>query len=849
MIRANKAKRVAIAAQNIATEAEIEINTVEKSVNVLKTIYKAIESNLLFDIHDEARAALIASMTPLPEVEKDTIIINQGDKEANAFYVLEAGSCDAYVEDASGKSILVKSYSPGSGFGELALLYDAPRAATVKSTSNCKLWVLYRKVYMAVKRTYDQKLFKEKIELLSAVPILSSLNEDQQETIADALELIDFEEGDVIFKKGQVGDRFYMIKEGSVKITNPDNSDELLTELSVGGYFGERALMQDETRAATVTTSAYCRCYSLNRTAFHELLGPLEDIWRLDALKDVSILQSLKISQLKKLASELVNRTFEAGEVIFNKGDVGEDFYIVERGDFDVIGDNETVLAKLSKGACFGELALLKNDTRAATVKAVTAGRCLSLSRENFNKRLGTLEEIQHMWRYEALRKVPILSKLTKTQRNKLVLVMQERTYQDGEVIIKQGEKGDIFYIMMHGEVSVTASGVEVTKIGAGGFFGELALLKEDVRQATVSAIGEVSVMFLDRNHFNMHLGSLQDIMQTQAVSYDAVTESKLAQSTQLSDFQPVATLGIGAFGKVLLVKFGEKRYALKCLQKSQIISMGLLTHVKREKDIMMECHSPFLVNLVACFKDKTQLYMLMECVMGGELFTYLQSLDDPISEEDAKFYAGCVVLAFEYLQDRNLLYRDLKPENLLIDRDGYIKVADFGFAKELKSGKTYTMCGTPDYLAPELVQQTGHNKAADWWALGVLLYEMVTGLPPFYEEDQVALFRNICNLKYSFPRHLSKDCRDLIKRLLTKNPARRLGNLKGGAQDVKEHPWFKGLDWVKLARKEIPAPYVPQIGGVDDVSNFEDIPLDEEHPGEGYSNKPYRSIGQFKEW
>lgn len=206
-------------------------------------------------------------------------------------------------------------------------------------------------------------------------------------------------------------------------------------------------------------------------------------------------------------------------------------------------------------------------------------------------------------------------------------------------------------------------------------------------------------------------------------------------------------------------------------------------------------------------------------------------------------------MLAFEYLQDRNLLYRDLKPENLLIDRDGYIKVADFGFAKELKSGKTYTMCGTPDYLAPELVQQTGHNKAADWWALGVLLYEMVTGLPPFYEEDQVALFRNICNLKYSFPRHLSKDCRDLIKRLLTKNPARRLGNLKGGAQDVKEHPWFKGLDWVKLARKEIPAPYVPQIGGVDDVSNFEDIPLDEEHPGEGYSNKPYRSIGQFKEW
>ena len=849
MTRANKAKRVAIAAQNIATEASIEINTVEKSVTVLKTIYKAIENNLLFDLHDEARAALIASMTPLPEVDKDTIIINQGDKEANAFYVLEEGTCDAYVEDDAGKSILVKSYGPGSGFGELALLYDAPRAATVKSTTSCKLWVLYRKVYNAVKRTYDKKIFDEKLQLISAVSLLNSLNMERKGMIADALELMDFEEGEYIFKKGQVGDRFYMVKEGTVEITNPDADNEVLAQAGVGGYFGERALMQDETRAADVKATSYLRCYSLNRAAFNDLLGPLEDIWREDALREVSILSSLKESQLKQLAAELTIKNFAQDEVVFQKGEEGDEFFIVEYGEFNVIGDDDVLLATLTKGNCFGELALLKNDKRAATVKAMVPSKCLCLSRDDFNKRLGSLEEIQHMWRFETLRRVPIFSKLTKTQRNKLVLVMQERNYRKGDIIIKEGEKGDEFFVMMSGEVSVVASGVEVTKIQQGGFFGELALLKADVRQATVTANMNVSVMFLDRNQFNMHLGSLTDIMETQAVAYDAVTESKLAQNTQLSDFIPLATLGIGAFGKVLLVKFGEKRYALKCLQKSQILTMGLLTHVKREKDIMMECHSPFLVNLVACFKDSTQLFMLMEAVMGGELFTYLQSLDEPISESEARFYAGCVILAFEYLQDRHLLYRDLKPENLLIDRDGYIKVADFGFAKELAGGKTYTMCGTPDYLAPELVQQTGHNKAADWWAFGVLLYEMVTGLPPFYDEDQVVLFRNICNVKYAFPRHLSKECRDLIKRLLTKNPARRLGNLKGGAQDVKEHPWFKDFDWVKLARRELKAPYVPRIDNADDVSNFEDIPLDEEHPGESYSNKPYRSIGQFKEW
>ena len=839
VIRKAKAKRVAIAAEAIANEADVVINQVEKSRDQLRLINNAISNNLLFEhLPGSVRTALVASMTD-KAIPEGTDIIVQGDEKAEEFYVLEKGNASVYVDHEC-----VLKYPPGSSFGELALMYNAPRAATVKADVACSLWVMDRKVYTAIKRTYDKKV-QDKIKLMSTVPMLELLSDEQKALVADALEQKDYEEGEAVMEKGEIGDMFYMIHEGTVRVV--DGYDEL-AKLKAGDHFGERALLKDDVRAASVVAETFTRCYALNRSAFTQLLGPLESVWNYAALKSIPILESLSDSQKKKLAAALRKAKFEAGEFVFHKGDQGESFFIVESGSF-VILDDATELATLRKGGCFGELALIKSDTRAASVQALESATCLTLDRSNFEELLGSLQKIQNMWRYEALRKVPILSTLTPDQRWKLATAIKSSQYNDGEFIIKEGENGDTFFIMECGSVGVYDGSVQINTMGSGNYFGEMALLHNDVRKKSVKALNKVSVLSLSRNEFKSHLGDLAVIMKNQVTAYDAMAVSKLSNDVKLKDLKHIAVLGMGAFGKVILVKYKDKRYALKCLKKAQIVTMGLTEHIKREKTIMMECHSPFLVNLAARFKDDTTVYLLMECVMGGELFTYLQNRATPLSEHDAKFYTACVIKSFEYLQDRNFVYRDLKPDNLLIDSNGYLKLADFGFAKRVKPGlKTYTMCGTPDYLAPELVQQSGHTKAVDWWALGVLIFEMVNGTPPFYDDDQVVLFRNIVNVKFQFPPDFSKECRDLIRNLLQKNPAKRLGSLNGGVQDIKDHPWFTGFDWDSLNARTMKAPYQPSLRNEDDVSNFEDIPLSEAHPGDNHSRN-YRSIGRFKDW
>ena len=260
---------------------------------------------------------------------------------------------------------------------------------------------------------------------------------------------------------------------------------------------------------------------------------------------------------------------------------------------------------------------------------------------------------------------------------------------------------------------------------------------------------------------------------------------------------------------------------AVKILSKSQILKTKQVMHIKAEKDILKMVSHPFLVNLLAYFSDRECLYLVLEYIVGGEFFTHLR-LSGRFTEDTARFYAGEIVLAFEYLHSMNVIYRDLKPENLLLDNEGHVKITDFGFAKIVDS-RTYTLCGTPDYLAPEIILNKGHGKPVDWWALGVLIYEMLSGYPPFYDDDPMGTYQKILHGKIDFPPHFSRSARDLIKKLLQADLTKRYGNLKGGAKDIKSHPWFAGLDWNALTRRATTAPIRPPVSGANDTSQFDD--------------------------
>ncbi|EER02463.1 protein kinase, putative [Perkinsus marinus ATCC 50983] len=300
-----------------------------------------------------------------------------------------------------------------------------------------------------------------------------------------------------------------------------------------------------------------------------------------------------------------------------------------------------------------------------------------------------------------------------------------------------------------------------------------------------------------------------------------------------LDDFYFIRTLGTGSFGRVKYAKYkGDgQHYAVKFMKKHEILKLKQVDHINAERNLLNQLNHPFIVNMRGSFKDTRFVYIVMEVVNGGELFTHLRRARK-FTDEQSKFYAAQIAAAFDYMHGKNIIHRDLKPENILLCGDGYSKLTDFGFAKIIEPGaRTYTLCGTPEYIAPEVLLNKGHGKPVDWWTLGVLIYEMIVGQPPFCDEEPMGIYQKILAGKIYFPKYFDKNAKGLVKKILTADLSKRYGNLKNGADDIKKHKWFASIDWDALLRKEIPAPYKPDMKDANDISNYEDIPESTELP------------------
>ncbi|EEB14423.1 RAC protein kinase DRAC-PK85, putative [Pediculus humanus corporis] len=353
-----------------------------------------------------------------------------------------------------------------------------------------------------------------------------------------------------------------------------------------------------------------------------------------------------------------------------------------------------------------------------------------------------------------------------------------------------------------------------------------------DVEMRSNSASGNGSI----------DVGTIDDLSAKFSVQGTSHTKSSGKKKVTLENFEFLKVLGKGTFGKVILCR--EKAtghlYAIKILKKEVIIEKDEVAHTLTENRVLRTTNHPFLISLKYAFQTADRLCFVMEYVNGGELFFHL-SRERLFGEERTRFYGAEIISALGYLHEQGIIYRDLKLENLLLDNTGHIKIADFGLCKEdITYGRTTkTFCGTPEYLAPEVLEDNDYGRAVDWWGVGVVMYEMMCGRLPFFNKDHDKLFALILMEDVKFPRTISAEARSVLAGLLIKNPQKRLGGGVDDAREIMNHPFFASVNWVDLVQKKITPPFKPQVTDDTDTRYF-----DSEFTGESVELTPPENPG-----
>uniref|UniRef100_A0A182YDF6 cGMP-dependent protein kinase n=1 Tax=Anopheles stephensi TaxID=30069 RepID=A0A182YDF6_ANOST len=548
--------------------------------------------------------------------------------------------------------------------------------------------------------------------------------------------------------------------------------------------------------------------------------------------------------RLQAVTAAMSSMTFPPNSYIIKEGDIGAHFFVSEEGTYEVVVDNK-VIKSFGRGVVFGELAILYKAKRFASIRVTSGARVWLLERKVFQKIMMKSGRKEREENVRFLSTVSVLKDLEIEKLHKISDLLKREFYATGSTIIQQGDPGDKFYIIRGGSVNVIKTDKKgndrlVGTLQRGAYFGEQALLHEDRRLASIIANPPgTECLTLNRIAFNEFLGGLDKLREVKLS--DTIPRSSTMTNIvsefdhiQLHDLTYIGTLGIGGFGRVELVQYkNHQTFALKYLKKIEMVRQQQQEHAYSEKDIMLSCNSPFIVRLYKTYRDKKYLYFLMEACLGGDVWTVLQK-SKFFDERTARFITGCVVEAFEYLHSRNMIYRDLKPENLMLDEKGYIKLVDFGFAKRIgPNQKTWTFAGTPEYVSPEIILNKGHDRAVDYWALGVLIHELLVGKPPFRGKNHMktynAILRGIDIIE--LPSRVPKKAQVLIKRLCRQTAAERLGYGKNGIADIKNHPWFGSFEWQRLKERTMPAPLIRPIVSDIDLSNFDEYPKDQDEP------------------
>jgi cGMP-dependent protein kinase len=758
------------------------------------TACQALAKHSIFSSLDEEGVRKVVEEMTKYAVRAGVVIFEQGTP-GNNFYVITVGECEVVVNDA-----IVNLVAVGQGFGELALVHNSSRTATVRTASDCELWGIDRKTFNSAVRTVNIKNYAVNLKFVQSVNIFKTLNPSEQNYLVQSLIDQKFDCGQRIVNEGEPGELFYLIKEGTVSCSQKGVE---IRRLHLGDYFGEQALLYNCRRTATVTAvEQQVRCLSIGRSKLETVLGSeLQQViyknTMLMIMEQSAVLSQLSRAQQVNLIDAMNYTSYVTGASAVRAGAFkGAKLIMVLRGSFKHRNKDKVYAASRT---CIGDdfiMMPLETKFRRDLVAACDSD-VAEIDRTAIEAVLGSgvkqTTEANKM--LEVLKRTVIFGGLVISQLKTICSVRTKQHlrrvhFNDGQLIFEQGSAGNSFYIICEGNVSILKGPVLVRTITKLDYFGERSILFNEMRSASAVAQGAVVCCTLSQEEFFSCTD--QNIIHH--------LKKRIAfqdESAGLGDLVPLKVLGKGMFGIVSLVYSQPKGnlYALKAISRSKIAKYRLYENTLMERRVLSQLDHMLVMKLVRTYRDSHFIYFLCEFVNGLDLFDVLRMMD-AVKDSEAKFFIAGLLMILEHLHERKIVYRDLKPENVMIDDLGYPRLIDFGTAK-MYDGRTFTIIGTPHYMAPEMILNKGYGHSVDFWSLGVMLYEFVCCRLPFGDDkdDPYDIYQAILKARLSLPSYLQgipSAC--MIEALLDKDPSKR-----SNAETLKSNPWLTGFAWVRL--------------------------------------------------
>ena len=685
-----------------------------------------------------------------------------------------------------------------------------------KESINNQSIVFQRKSFRDYVEYSRRRDYEECLKFINSTQVLSHLEESDKSILVQSMKIKTFEKDICILKSDEKVRKMFFVKEGLLRCF--DDEGTLVKTLTPGDNYGEKEILMyknENLNKLNIMTVSECVLYSISIRSLKKMFGSkfrhLVFFNFIRTAFDCSkSFQNLNIFYIKKIFKFFNIVNLNKDNVAFPIGHIkSSKFVIIVSGNL-INSKNNEIIGRPLDILYEEELFSLSKDKIKYALDPAPGSEALFLEGDtndilNYLKCNNFDEVLNKNSIIENLSKIVLFKSFSQLKLYKLLDLINVEKYKKDDKIIKEGTIGEKFYIVKNGQVEVSQKNTYLRTLNPMEYFGERALLMNEVRSATVTAKDDVELYSLDKESFNSHLSDMM-------LNYLHISLYLHDETVTLDDLIFIKELGKGNYGLVSLVmnKMTKFPYAIKAINKDRINSEKMQMNIQLEKNILLKIDHPFIVKLVKCLEDKKNIYFLMEYLKGKELFDVIRDIG-LLDKEQTNFFVASMLIAINYLHSRKIIYRDIKPENIVVTRNGYIKLIDFGTAKEIED-RTKTIIGTPHYMAPETIMGGGYSFPVDYWSISICMYEFICGGVPFGDkaDDPMEIYFAIINNNLEFPKQIIKDkeFKNIMRKMLDKNPAYRLTNF----YTIKTHPWFKDFKWDELINFNLKAPYLPII-------------------------------------